>query len=72
MERQFTAIYRSGTLIPLQPLDLPEESVLKLKILTEGMVTSPPEGGELPERPNQPPVYRIAGLFTRDELHERR
>ena len=81
MGRRFTAIYRNGTLVPLQPLDLPEESSVELELLAPVKVIPPPIArpiepaesvGKSPQSSDQPPVYRIAGLFTRDELHERR
>jgi hypothetical protein len=80
MGRRFKAIYRNGTLVPLQPLDLPEESSVELELVAQVKVMPPPIvrpnelGGveKSPEKSDHPPVYRIAGLFTRDELHERR
>lgn len=81
MGRPFKAIYRNGTLVPLQPLDLPEESSVELELVEQVKVMPPPsarlnelgEGVEKSaEKSDHPPVYLIAGLFTRDELHERR
>ena len=45
MGRRFKAIYRNGTLVPLQPLDVPEESSVELELVAQVKVILPPIAG---------------------------
>ena len=80
MGRRFTAIYRNGMLVPLQPLTLPEETSVELEMPEPGneppLITDPDERAKafkkLFEMMDQNPWPGAAGRFTREELHERR
>lgn len=80
MGQRFTAIYRNGALIPLQPLALAEEAQIDVEIsdsnVTPPQITDPEERERvwqrLFERWDRHPLTGVAGRYTREELHERR
>ena len=80
MQDVFRAVYRNGTLVPVVPCHLPEETEVEVVVhdnplIIPPRVTDPAERArirrEVVASMRSNPIPEDAPRFTREELHER-
>ena len=80
MYQTVSAVYRAGTFVLHEPLDVPEESkaelIVRIPLILTPKVMDPIEQAHLlkvvTRRMQQNPIPAVAPSLTREELHARR